>query len=47
MMLHRMAFCVSGKVVALHLDNSTVQAFLYNQGGYSIAFSFQAGPARY
>ena len=29
-MLHRMAFCVSGKVVALHLDNS---ACLCNQGG--------------
>ena len=22
-MLHRMAFCLSGKVIALHLDNST------------------------
>ena len=25
-MLHRMAFCLSGKVVALHLDNSTAKA---------------------
>ena len=25
MMLHRMAFCLSGKVVALHLDNSTAK----------------------
>ena len=33
MMLHRMAFCISGKVVALHLDNSTVKAYLCNQGG--------------
>ena len=32
-MLHKMAFCLSGKVVALHLDNSTVKAYLYNQGG--------------
>ena len=33
MMLHRMAFHLSGKVVALHLDNSTVKAYLCNQGG--------------
>ena len=33
MMLHRMAFCLSGKVVALHLDNSTAKAYLCNQGG--------------
>ena len=33
MMLHRMAFCLSGKVVALHLDNITAKAYLYNQGG--------------
>ena len=32
-MLHRMAFCLSGKVVALHLDNSTAKAYLWNQGG--------------
>ena len=32
-MLHRMAFYLSGKVVALHLDNSTAQAYLCNQGG--------------
>ena len=32
MMLHRMAFCLSGKVVALHLDNITAKAYLYNQG---------------
>ena len=25
-MQHRMAFCLSGKVVALHLDNSTTKA---------------------
>ena len=31
-MLHRMAFCLSGKVVALHLDNSTAKAYLCNQG---------------
>ena len=33
MMLHRMAFHLSGKVVALHLDNSTSKAYLCNQGG--------------
>ena len=32
-MLHRMAFCLSGKVVDLHLDNSTVKVYLCNQGG--------------
>ena len=32
-MLHRMAFCLSGKVVTLHLDNSTAKADLCNQGG--------------
>ena len=31
-MLRRMAFCLSGKVVALHLDNSTTKAYLCNQG---------------
>ena len=33
MMLHRMAFCLSGEVVALHLDNSMAKAYLCNQGG--------------
>ena len=33
MMLHRIAFHLSGKVVALHLDNSTAKAYLCNQGG--------------
>ena len=32
-MLWRMVFCLSGKVVALHLDNSTAKAYLCNQGG--------------
>ena len=32
-MLCRMAFCLSGKVVSLHLDNSTTKAYLCNQGG--------------
>ena len=31
-MLHRMAFCLSGKVVPLHLDNSMAKAYLCNQG---------------
>ena len=33
MILYSMAFCLSGKVVALHLDNSTAKANLCNQGG--------------
>ena len=32
-MLHWMAFHLSGKVVALHLDNSIAKAYLCNQGG--------------
>ena len=32
-MLCRMAFNLSGKVVALHLGNSTAKTHLYNQGG--------------
>ena len=32
-MLCRMAFHLSGNVVALHLDNSTAKAYLCNQGG--------------
>ena len=43
MMLHQMAFHLSGKVVALHLDNSTAKAYLCNQGGTVSPFSFQAG----
>ena len=30
MMLYRVAFCLSRKVVALHLDNSTDKAYLCN-----------------
>ena len=33
MMLHRMAFNLFGKAVALYLDNSTAKAYLCNQGG--------------
>ena len=33
MMLHRMAFCLSGKVVVLHLNNSNAMAYLCHQGG--------------
>ena len=33
MMLYRMAFHLSGKVVILHLDNSMEKAYLCNQGG--------------
>ena len=32
-MLHWIAFWLSGKVVVLHLDNSTAKAYLCNQGG--------------
>ena len=42
MMLHRMAFCLSHKMVASHLDNSTTKAYLCNQGG-TVSPSFQAG----
>ena len=38
MMLHRMAFCLSGKAVALHLDNSTAKAYVCNQGGTVFPF---------
>ena len=37
-MLRRMAFHLSGKVVALHLDNSTAKAYLCNQGGTVSSF---------
>ena len=33
MMLHGMAFHLSDKVIALHLDNNTAKTYLYNQGG--------------
>ena len=46
MMLHSMAFCLSGKVVALHLDNSTAKAYLCNQGGTVSPF-FPGWPAGY
>ena len=42
-MLHRMAFCLSGKVVSLHLDNSTAKAYLCNQGGTVSPFLSRAG----
>ena len=32
MMLGKIAFCVSGKLIALHSDNSTANAYLCNQG---------------
>ena len=44
MILHRRAFYLSGKVGALHLDSSTVKAYLCNQGGVVSPFlSRQAG----
>ena len=33
MILHRMAFQLLGKVVALHLDNCTAKAYLCNHVG--------------
>ena len=38
--LHRMAFHSSGKVVAMHLCNSTAKAYLCNQGD-TVSLSFQ------
>ena len=46
MMLCRMAFHLSGKMVALHLDNSTAEACLCNQGGTVSPF-LPGWPARY
>ena len=40
LILHRMAFCLSGKVV-LQLDNSTAKASLCNQGG-TVQFSLSS-----
>ena len=40
LMLHKMAFHLSGKVAALHLDNSTSKAYLCNQGGTAHPFLF-------
>ena len=39
-MLCEMAFCLSGKVVAFHLDNSIATAYLCNQGGRVSPFPF-------
>ena len=33
LMLHKMVFQLSGKVVALHLDYSTAKVYLCNPGG--------------
>ena len=38
-MLYKMAFCLSGKVVALHLDSSTAKTYLHNQGVEQYLFS--------
>ena len=38
MMLHRMAFHLSGRVVTLHLENSMAKAYLCNQGGTVSSF---------
>ena len=39
--LCRMAFYLSGKVVALYLDNSTAKAYLCNQGGTVSPFLYR------
>ena len=36
--LYKMAFCLSNKVVAFYLDNSTAKAYLCNQGGTTSLF---------
>ena len=41
MMLHKISFQLSGKVVPLNLDNCTGKAYLCNQGGTVFNFSFQ------
>ena len=46
MMLHGMAFCLCGKVAALHLDNSMAKAYLCNQGVQCLLF-FPGWPAGY
>ena len=33
LMLHKMAFWLFGEVVALHMDNSSIKAYLCNQDG--------------
>ena len=38
MMLCRIAFHLTGKLVALHLDNGTAKAYLCNQGGTLSSF---------
>ena len=43
MMLHCMAFCLSGKVFPMYSDTSTAKAYLCNQCSNSASFSFQAG----
>ena len=40
LMLHRMVFDLFCKVVALHLDKSTANAYLCNQGGTVCPFFF-------
>ena len=38
LMLHRLAFLLSAKVIALLVDNSTAKAYLCNQGGTTSPF---------
>ena len=46
MMLFRVPFQLYGKVVALHLTNSTAKAYLCNQGGMVFLF-FPCWPSVY
>ena len=45
LLLHKMAFYLSGKVVTLHLHNSIAKANLYNKNG--TVFVFLSRPACY
>ena len=38
LMLHKMAFWLSGKAVASHFDNTTFKAYFCNQGGIASLF---------
>ena len=49
-MLHKIVFCLSGKVDALHLNNSAAKAYLCNQSGTMHLFflnNFAKWPPQY
>ena len=43
----KMAFWLSGKVVALHLDNGPAKAYLFNQGGAALGFPFETSQVHF